>query len=287
MLLDLSADLDVEVASPDGHTATAHLSGAHGQLTLDVDNPGLFAGSGDSAAVRGVAEELAARGMTVRVVHDGVHLVTLGAVSAPWWQRRATGSRRIKVGSWRGAWTSLRSRASAGIPVLPSAEAVPPPTMLPLVPTFSRAPKRSVTTTHTPHGSGSARLVLKKQDMWQGERQPVYWLSRSLTTIGSDKGCDVVLPGLAGLHAVVLHDGDDEYVLESRGPETRVHGAVVETSQILRTGARIDVGPHCLSFFREEYADHGRPFGGREGGEFGHQRSQPPRPSDQEHKPAS
>ena len=279
ILLDLAADLDLEVSSPEGHRATAHLSGTHGRLTLDIDNPGLFASTGDSQAVVGVAEELAARGVTVRVVHEGVHLVTLGAVSAPWWQRRATGSRRIKVGSWRGAWTSLRSRASAGSPVLPGPEAFPPPTMLPLVPTFSRAPRRRVTTTHTPHGAGSARLVLKKSDMWEGERQPVYFLNRPLTTIGSGQDCDVVLPGIAQLHAVVTHDESDEFLLDTCGPETRVHGAVVETSQILRTGARIDIGPHSLSFFREEYADHGRPFGGREGGEFGHQRAQPPRPS--------
>ena len=32
-----------------------------------------------------------------------------------------------------------------------------------------------------------------------------------------------------------------------------------------------------MSFYREEYADHGRPYGGRVGGEIGHQRPQPPR----------
>ena len=106
-----------------------------------------------------------------------------------------------------------------------------------------------------------------------------------MSTIGSDRGCDIVLPDLAPRHAVVRHDDADEYVLESRGPETRVHGAVVDRPAILRTGARVDVGPHSLSFFREEYADHGRPYGGREGGELGHQRSQPPRPSDEEPSP--
>ena len=32
-----------------------------------------------------------------------------------------------------------------------------------------------------------------------------------------------------------------------------------------------------MSFYREEYADHGRPYGGRAGGEIGHQRPQPAR----------
>ena len=64
--------------------------------------------------------------------------------------------------------------------------------------------------------------------------------------------------------------------------ETRVHGAPVH-SAILRTGCGIDLGEWHLSFFREEYADHGRPYGGRIGGEFGHQRPQPSRASLQRH----
>ena len=55
-----------------------------------------------------------------------------------------------------------------------------------------------------------------------------------------------------------------------------MHGASVDTA-ILRTGTRVDVGPWTLSYFREEYADHGRPYGGRIGGELGHQLSQPSR----------
>ena len=154
--------------------------------------------------------------------------------------------------------------------------------MMPLVPTFARYPRRPVTTTHTPSGAGSPRLVLEKGDIWESERQPVFWLGGERTTIGSDPSCDIVLPGLADLHAVVVHDAADEYVVQGGGPGTRVHGALVESPQVLRTGARVDVGAHSLAFFREEYADHGRPYGGREGGEIGHQRSQPPRPSGQE-----
>ena len=147
------------------------------------------------------------------------------------------------------------------------------------------APHGGATTTHTGDESGAPRLVLKLEDRWENEGQPVFWLTRPLMLIGSDATCDIVLSDIDGVHAVVFHDDDDEYLLDSCGPEVRVHGAVVEDSAILRTGARIEVGPHTLSFFREEYADHGRPFGGREGGEFGHQRSQPPRPSDQEQTP--
>jgi hypothetical protein len=150
----------------------------------------------------------------------------------------------------------------------------------------ARHPRRSVTTTHTPAGPnpgwGSPRLVLKLEQRWPGEAQPVYWCDEPFTTIGSSSFCDVVLPDIEPLHTVVIHDELDEYLVENCGPETRLHGVVVVESMTLRTGARIDLGPHSLSFFREEYADHGRPYGGREGGEFGHQRSQPPRPSDEE-----
>jgi hypothetical protein len=56
-----------------------------------------------------------------------------------------------------------------------------------------------------------------------------------------------------------------------------VHGAVVLREALLRTGARVDLGPNTLTYSREEYADHGRPYGGRIGGELGHQRPQPSR----------
>ncbi len=76
---------------------------------------------------------------------------------------------------------------------------------------------------------------------------------------------------------MLRHDEDDEWVVESLAGVTRVHGAPV-IRQVLRTGARVTLGDHQLAYFREEHADHGRPFGGRVGGELGHQRSQPPRP---------
>ena len=45
--------------------------------------------------------------------------------------------------------------------------------------------------------------------------------------------------------------------------------------RILRTGARIELGPWRMGFFREEFADHGRPYGGRVGGELARQKRQP------------
>jgi hypothetical protein len=106
----------------------------------------------------------------------------------------------------------------------------------------------------------------------------VFRLSQDVTSIGSSTDCDIRLPGLAPRHAEVRHDERDEYVLvrlDAAGI-TRVHGAPADEA-LLRTGTRIQLGEWTMSFVREEYADHGRPYGGRIGGELGHQRSQPPR----------
>ena len=68
----------------------------------------------------------------------------------------------------------------------------------------------------------------------------------------------------------------DEYVVHALDPDTRVNGARVD-QQFLRTGSRLRVGRWTLAYSRDEYADHGRPHGGRIGGELGRQQPQPPR----------
>ncbi|MCY7396951.1 MAG: FHA domain-containing protein [Nocardioides sp.] len=275
MPVHLSADLTFELQVEGRETVHGRLRGAGRSLVLEVDDPGAFAGSGDAPAIAAVAEGLASRGLVVRVVSGGEHLVSLGAVVAPWWQRRLTGSRRIRLGSLRGALTSARSRARATPPVLPDLELVPPPTLWPPAPTFLRRVRRRITTTHDPARGGGPRLVLVRSAVWPGERQPVFWLVDQVV-IGSDPGCDVVLPRLAPRHAVVTHDADDEFVVAAVQGVVRVHGAPVDRS-VLRTGARLELGEHQLVFTREEYADHGRPHGGRIGGEAGFQQPQPPR----------
>ncbi len=270
---DLSFSLDREGRTP----ITGRLTGTDNDLVLEVSDPGAFAGAGDAAGIRALAETLAERGVRVRVEHGRTHLVSLGAVRAPWWQRRATGSRRIRLGSLRGAWTAARSRATAQESVLPSAATLPPATLWPIAPTFSPRSRRRVTTTHDPGRGGSARLVIEKGEMWGGEKQRLFWLEDGMT-IGSRPGSGIELPGLEDLHATVHHDEHDEWVVVAVAGVTRVHGARV-TRQVLRTGARVEVGGHTLAFRRDEHADHGRPHYGRVGGELGRQVPQPPRPS--------
>lgn len=67
---------------------------------------------------------------------------------------------------------------------------------------------------------------------------------------------------------VVVHLG--------RGEPVRVNGERVR-QRILRTATRVEIGSWTMTFARDEYADHGRPYGGRIGGELGRQRPQPPR----------
>lgn len=270
-VVHVALDLDLERAGRP--TVRTRLRGGGNRLTLEVDDPGAFAGAGDAAALRRLAEGLASQGIAMRVEHGGRHLVTLGDVTAPWWQRRVTGTRRIRLGRLRLAWAA-RARAG-GTPVIPDARLLPPPTLLPLAPTLRRRSRRPVTTTHDPERGGNPRLVLARERLGADDDHLVYPLHDGMT-IGSHPECSMVLPGLAPVQARLRHDERDEWVVDAVSGVTRVHGAAVE-SQILRTGTRVDVGVHSLVFARDEYADHGRPFGGRIGGEAGHQVPQPPR----------
>jgi len=135
------------------------------------------------------------------------------------------------------------------------------------------------TTTHAGYGAGHPRLLVHRDD----ERY-VYELRTPLTRIGSADGCELRLPGTEALHASIEHDERDEYVLTLIGagqmnanPEsTGTPGD--ERSETLRTGARFTAGDWTLVYQRDEYADHGRPFGGRQGGELSEQPQQEPRP---------
>lgn len=273
---DLEFRVDVAGASP----VTGSLRGSGRTLELRVSQPDLFAGRADSATIRGLAMALAERGLSIRVVTPAGPLVTLGASRTSWLQRRVTRSRHIRIERGAGLWSLIRGQSrgpSAG--ALPAASLLPPPTLFPVVPTLARRRRRRVTTTHDPDRGGNPRLVMPLGPYAMvGERQTEYRLRDGVTTIGSAAGCDIRLSGLEPLHAEVRHDELDDFVLVRIGSEgtVRVHGAPVDTA-VLATGSGIDIGAWQLSYLREEYADHGRPYGGRIGGELGHQRPQPSR----------
>lgn len=135
------------------------------------------------------------------------------------------------------------------------------------------------TTTHADWGAGHPRLLIRGED-----DRYVYEITSDLTRIGSSTDNEIVLPGADALHATITHDATDEYVLTMfgegetnaathKGPEDRRR-----PSETLRTGAHFTAGAWRLVFSRDEFADHGRPYGGRQGGEFAHQKRQAPRP---------
>lgn len=135
------------------------------------------------------------------------------------------------------------------------------------------------TTTHAEFGAGNPRLRITRED-----DRTEFRLVDDLVRVGSAAGNELVLADTDPVHATIAHDERDEYVLTLHGEGEM--NAVAETSgthggertETLRTGARFTAGPWTLVFARDEFADHGRPFGGRLGGEYSDQPTQPPRP---------
>jgi hypothetical protein len=268
MTTRVEADLDFSVTVGELQMQGV-LTGSGSELSLHVSDPTLLGGSGPEMA-QVLAAGLAEQGLRLTITTDRP-LVTLGVARAPFLHRRVTGSPHIRVASIAAALKLLRLRRAAP----ERTPLVPPRTPLPVVPTFLRRPRRP-TTTHDPDRGGYPRLVLAP-DPYAGadDRQRAHLLG-DRTLVGSHPSCDVVLPGLEPRHAEVVRTEDDELVIRPLLPgDVRVHGAVVLHEALLRTGTRVDIGPWTLVYAREEYADHGRPYGGRIGGELGRQRPQP------------
>ena len=80
MVTDLTVDVDLEFSLdiPGSRTVTGSLSGFGKTLELRVSDPFLFGGRTDAGAIRGLAQALAGRGLSVSVVSPAGPLVTLG-----------------------------------------------------------------------------------------------------------------------------------------------------------------------------------------------------------------
>ena len=272
--VSVDADLSFSV-EVDGRTMSGTLAGSGADLQLTVSDPWLLGGSG-TAVAGAVADQLAASGLRLTVVADRP-LAVLGEPKTSYWQRRVTGSRHIRVPSLAAALRLAKLRRR---PV--SQTLVPPPTPLPLVPTFLRRPRR-VTTTHDADRGGYPRLVMAPPEAhFPGQTWPAFLLG-DVTTFGSDPGADIVLEGLRPWHAEVRRNEEDEFMVRPLSPTApvRLNGAPLLEEGLLRSGTKLSLGRHLLVYAREEYADHGRPYGGRIGGELGRQRSQPPAPYQQ------
>lgn len=267
----LDVDLDFTYTDESGSvtTGTARAAGTEVTLSLDGLAPMGRGGMPSLEDVRPFADMLAGKGVSVTLAGPDGAIVSLGAVNSPASQRLVTRSANIKLGKLGALMPLVRQgrRKSATWSLLP------PATPLPLLPTVRRKVIRRITTTHYTRGSGRPRLIfVQDAATWTGQVPREVLLDAETLTIGSDPGSGLLLEGLDGVHAEIRHDDQDEYVLVPHG---RVSGSVSGNGPaVLRTGARIQMGQWCLAFFREEFADHGRPHGGRSGGELAYERPQ-------------
>ncbi|MCS5718035.1 hypothetical protein N1027_07775 [Herbiconiux sp. CPCC 205763] len=291
-------DIDLTFSSTDapaeGHEAAAEPE-LHGRVTASGSTVHVFVNDparlphrsrGTLRDLRVVAAALAARGVEVCVDSAAGTIVRIGAVKPNPLQRLVSWSPHIAVGTPAALAPVLARRGPrTRLPL-------PPATLFPLVPTVARGIRRRPTTTHYLPGSGRPRLLfIVGSQNWDGRPPREFDLLPGVTRIGSGDDADLRLPGLEALHAEIRHNDDDEYVLHGLAPigggsarpddMPSPQGAERpgDLGRILRTGARLDLGPWRLAYFREEFADHGRPFGGRLGGELSHQKPQPPRPA--------
>ncbi len=254
-------------------SGTVRAAGTH--ITVSSDDVLALSTTSAGRSVDRVATELARRGFTLSLAGPRGPVVTIGAVPRPFWHRVVTRSRHVRVDDWREAWRIRQAQRRQPGAQDDDAVALPPPTPFPLAPTFRRL-RRPVTTTHDPAGGGRPQLVLSMgATPTRDSRRLVFRLPPGVTTIGSSDDVDLRLDGLAPLHAEVRRDDQDEYVLVPLASDavTLVNGGAAPR-HVLRAGARIQLGQWRMSYWRDEHADHGRPFGGREGGELSHQRPQ-------------
>jgi hypothetical protein len=127
-----------------------------------------------------------------------------------------------------------------------------------------------VTSTHDPLGGGHPRLILALGGSAPAHTKPrEFDLRPGVTVIGSAPDADLQLPGLDDHHAEIRRGPGDEYVwVDLGGPAGSSVDGRPMGEQGLHTGDRIEVGSWTLTYYREEFADHGRPGGGRQGGEL-------------------
>lgn len=280
-MIRLDIDLKVEHVASDGASLTRFTVRAAGrEVVISFESTAGLTGMGrrELTQLAPLADALSRRGLSVRVEGPKGTLLQLGDVRSGPVGRAIAGSSHIRLGHLSALLSEVKHRDDGSRFRLPA----PPPTLFPLVPTLARRVPRRVTTTHYLPGSGRPRLIFAVGNGdWNSTRPREFDLLPGRTTIGSGKDADLRLEGVEALHAEVRHNEDDEYVLYSYAPTgggrpNLPHSS--EDARILRTGSRIEIGSWRLAFYREEFADHGRPFGGRQGGEYAFQRQQPIRP---------
>ncbi len=277
-MIAIDADLRFSIELPPAGGAPARqvsgtVSGQGAALEVTLDELPALDRSTAPSAVRQLARRAADAGLQVSVRGPLGLVATVGAVRPQWLSRIVLRSRFVRLGSIGTVLAALRARGRRPVSVQ---DLTPPITLLPLAPTFATLPRR-VTTTHDPDGGGRPRFFFPGEvNGLPGQRTHVFYLRVGrTTTVGGDPGDDLQLDGLEPVQAEIRRDEWDEYWVVSTGTEpVRVNGAPTRQAR-MRTGTRVQIGRWTMVYFRAEYADHGRPYGGRIGGEAGHQIPQP------------
>ncbi|MET4096763.1 FHA domain-containing protein [Arthrobacter sp. UYCu712] len=268
----IDADLEFSLTEPSGGGTSGSVQAAETEVrvTFSSLDPSMVQRMPSLRQVRPLAKMLAEKGLTIVVEGPQGPIVSLGAINRTGAQRLLTGSAHIRLGKV-GALAPFAKHGRR--PRAPGFSLLPPATLFPLLPTVRRRIVRRITTTHHTRGSGRPRLIfIQDSATWNGQVPREFDLIGERTSIGSSPSADLQLPGLDPVHAEIVHNDRDEYVLVRRGVVTGSFGP--SGSSVLRTGTRLQMGPWRLAYFREEFADHGRPFGGRSGGELAYQRPQ-------------
>ncbi|MGB7449666.1 MAG: FHA domain-containing protein [Ornithinimicrobium sp.] len=279
---NIDADLEFSISTPgsdgqDGEHVSGTVVGRGRHIEVRSDGVGAMSSGASLGQARAMAAELARWGLTVSVVGPEGPVVTVGDVEGNRFARLLTRSKHIRIDDWRQA-AALRGGSGGGGSSRGSG--LPPGTPWPPAPTF-RWSRRPLTTTHDPDGGGHPRLVMAMGEHAQdGQARRVFSLVPRGARIGSAEDSDLRLDGVDPLQARVRRDPNDEYVLVAMGEQTptKFNGSPLAPGdeRVLRTGSRMQLGEWTMTYTREEYADHGRPYGGRAGGEFARQRQQPP-----------
>ncbi|MDN5770229.1 MAG: FHA domain-containing protein [Microlunatus sp.] len=281
MTMRVQADLQLDVTPGNEENRTgfgARIESDSDVVRVSLDRVPVLAGRPSSSLLRGVSDTLASTGLQVVVEGPDGRLVSAGAgVRTPWWQRLFVRTSHVRVHDLRAGLRVLtrpRTPDEATSVPPPAVLFSPPATLLPLTPTMLG--RQRVSTTHDPAGGGQPRLYFPPVDT-AGSRPRVFHL-RPEISIGDRVDADLRLSGVSTEQATIYRDAADEYVIAPRpgALPVRVHGERIFGPALLRTGARIEIGSWRMVYFRAEYADHGRPYGGRQGGELDNQQWQPP-----------
>lgn len=268
-------DLNFTVDQPLEGTDDSEL--VHGTVTAEgriihikADSDSIFRVSRGASrpALGQLAHRLKNSGIQIVIDGPNGNIATLGDVKPNLTGRLAMKSNAVRFGSMKNVKGLLQRDRRSGSQGIPS-------TLFPLFPTFQRNQRMRPTTTHYADRGGRPRLIfVKDSESWDGKAPKVLNLVDDVVVIGSAQDSGLILEGLEPVHARIVRDDLDEYVLQAVHRVGGSAGLNAGQEYVLRSGARIELGGWRLVFYREEYADHGRPYGGRNGGELAYQRPQ-------------